>query len=154
VPAWLPFESRVSHAAPAFSFGVPFPWEASPSDLLLSSEEPVILVHAPRTDGMQAFFALWVTPDAYQVETTDITPLIRDLEKEAEQSHIGIRKVSLAGGPCRIIVAPRVDGHLLEYLLVNSGNTLIAGRFVVPLAQAEGYLAHFDTMLGTWAWEP
>lgn len=154
VSARVPFTWRVSHATP-FSFGIPFPWEPLPSSGLLTvSREPAIAIHAPRGDGAEASFALWVTPDGAEVETADITPLMRQLKEEAGQRCLGIRKVSLSGARCRIIVAPRLDGHLLEYMLVNAGNALIEGRLVIPLAQAEGYLAHFDTMLGTWAWEP
>src|SRR5882762_6180495 len=84
VPARLPFEWRASHAAPVFSFGVPFPWEPSPSDQLLSTEEPVVALHAPRSDRTEASFALWVDLDGDEVETSDITPLIRKLEDQAE----------------------------------------------------------------------
>ena len=157
VAASVPFDDRVGVRTIPFSFGIPFPWVRH-DEGSAHGDEPAVSVRAPRADDIQCSFRLWITPDELNVAAADLKLLVKSLKQHGRS--LGERKVNLAGARARIVVIHSPGKLVLEHLLVNAGNDLLTGQFVAhgPSGLREEtvlpYLAHFDTMLATWAWEP
>jgi hypothetical protein len=152
VRAPLAFEWRATCPAPAFSFGVPFPWKEAP-DALFDGQDALVELFVRRADGLIPTLSLWFEDDGPDVTTADSRPLVQQISASAQATYLGPWRLLLGGARSQVFVF-RSASEVLLHLVVNHGNGLLQGQFRLPAVAALGYLAHVETMLGTWDWGP
>jgi hypothetical protein len=155
----LPETTRMSSTTAGYSFGIPFPWEPVDVAALAGAsssspdELPDLAVSAPRSDGRDPLFHVKAQPGTIDIEGEDLGMALHDLARANQAQPGRPRRLRLAGS--RAVVLPvRSSQQEVHQLVVDAGDQIVLGYLVVPVDQASGYLEHFETMLGSWAWHP
>jgi hypothetical protein len=137
-------------------FGFPWPWHetADAGDLVDASgsrtdNEVIAALCAPRVHG-SARLLLWRSSGSFQALLPTMAERVQRLYAGAYR---GLRRVRVGGAPAVVVEVDLPTGdRVCRLVAADLGDHVWHAELRVPRSAADGYRAHFDTMLASWSW--
>jgi hypothetical protein len=152
----LPVESTVSRPN-RFSFGLPWPWieVREPGGVVSGTGDEVQIdllaeAYCPRTDGLSVGFGVWA-----ENETMELPQFGRQSQQSFSQLYRGQSEGTiniLLGGIRAVVSATATSSERILRMMSEWHDRTLHAEFRSPLAYADSYKPHFETIVGSWTW--
>lgn len=140
-----------------FRFGMPWPWIQieDPAGIVSGTGDDTQLealaqIYCPRTDDCYVGFGIWAEDG-----DIDIPQFARQADQQFAQLYRGRSDGSLTillDGARAVVTVTTTSTERILRVTSEWHDRSLHGEFRSPIAQADSYKPHFETIIGSWSW--